>query len=150
MAAERQATGPIPWVISHLGQFLGDGYREIRALISSNTPNNFKKIFSGSLLALVLALLAIVVIASRIHPAVVVLAVACVLLIAYGRTLFQRLALFSGYFLCGFLLFIGGGPIVVVPVEKEYPLIARTIQHHSMRDRWIANPKVIAKSVAPA
>jgi hypothetical protein len=31
-----------------------------------------------------------------------------VLLIAYGRTLFQRLALFAGYFVCGFILFIAG------------------------------------------
>jgi len=127
LGSERQATGPIPWVISQLGHFLGDGYNEIRALISSNTPHNLKKLFSGSLLALILALVAVGFIASQIHPVVIVLAVACVLLIVYGRTLFQGLALFAGYFLCGFILFIGAGLIVVVPVEKEYPLVAKVI-----------------------
>ena len=127
MRPERQVTGPIPWVIAQFGQFLGDGYREVRALISSNTPHSLKKLFSGSLLALILALLAVTVIASQIHPVVVVLAVACVLLIVYGRTLFRRLALFAGYFLCGFILFIGAGLILVVPVEKEYPLVAKVI-----------------------
>jgi hypothetical protein len=34
-----------------------------------------------------------------------------VLLIVYGRTLFRRQALFTGYFLCGFVLFIGVGLI---------------------------------------
>src|SRR5262252_4330608 len=119
--------GPIPWVLSQLGHFLGDGYSEIRALLSSNTPNNLKKLFSGSLLALILALVAVVFIASQIHPAVVVLAVVCVLLIVNGRTLLQRLALFAGYFLCGFILFIGAGLIAVVPVEKDYPLLAKVI-----------------------
>ena len=76
MRPERQATGPILWVITQLGQFLGDGYREIRGLISSNTPHNLKKVFTGSLLALILALLAVTVIASQIHPALAVLAVA--------------------------------------------------------------------------
>ena len=127
MGSERQAKGPIPWVLSQLGHFLGDGYSEIRALISLNTPHNVKKLFSGSLLALILALLAVGFIASQIHPVAIVLAVACVLLIVYGRRLFQRLALFAGYFLCGFILFIGAGLIVVVPVEKEYPLIAKAI-----------------------
>ena len=127
MRPERQATGPIPWVVAHLGQFLGDGYREIRGLISSNTPHSLKRVFTGSLLALILALLAVTVIASRIHPVVAVLAVACVLAIVYGRTLFRRLALFAGYFLCGFILFIGVGLIVVVPIEKEYPLLAKVI-----------------------
>ena len=97
---------------TQFGQFLGDGYREIRALIASNTPHRLKKAFTGSLAALVLALLAVVVIASQIHPAAVILAVACVLLIVYGRTLFRRLALFAGYFLCGFVLFIGFGLII--------------------------------------
>jgi len=124
---ERQATGPIPWVVTQLGQFLGDGYREIRGLISSNTPHSLKKVFTGSLLALILALLAVTVIASQIHPVVAVLAVACVLTIVYGRTLVRRLTLFAGYFLCGFILFIGAGLIVVVPVEKEYPLLAKVI-----------------------
>lgn len=127
MRPERQATGPILWVVTQLGQFLGDGYREIRALISSNAPHSLKKVFTGSLLALILALLAVTVIASQIHPAVAVLAVACVLMIVYGRTLFQRMALFAGYFLCGFILFIGAGLIVVVPIEKEYPLLAKVI-----------------------
>jgi ATP-dependent 26S proteasome regulatory subunit len=124
---ERQATGPILWVVTQLGQFLGDGYREIRGLISSNTPHNLKKVFTGSLLALILALLAVTVIASQIHPAAAVLAVACVLMIVYGRTLFQRLALFAGYFLCGFILFVGAGLIAVVPIEKDYPLLAKVI-----------------------
>src|SRR5260370_16673548 len=77
--------------------------------------------------ALVLALLAVIVIASQIHPAAVILAVACVLLIVYGRTLFRRLALFAGYFLCGFVLFIGVGLIATVPLEKGYPLLAKTV-----------------------
>ena len=127
MRPERQATGPIPWVVTQLGQFLGDGYREIRGLISSNTPHSLKKVFTGSLLALILALAAVTVIASQIHPVVAVLAVAWVLMIVYGRTLFQRLALFAGYFLSGFILFIGAGLIIVVPVEKEYPLLAKVI-----------------------
>ena len=127
MLPERQATSPINWVVTQLGQFLGDGYREIRGLISSNTPHSLKQIFTGSLLALILALLAVTVIAAQIHPAVALLAVACVLLIVYGRTLFQRLALFAGYFLCGFILFIGAGLIAVVPTEKEYPFLARVI-----------------------
>jgi len=124
---ERQATGPILWVVTQLGQFLGDGYREIRGLISSNTPHSLKKVFTGSLLALILALVAVTVIASQIHPVVAVLAVACVLMIVYGRPLFQRLALFAGYFLCGFILFVGAGLIIVVPIEKEYPLLAKVI-----------------------
>jgi len=70
-------------------------------------------------MALILALLAVGFIASQIHPVVIVLAVAYVLLIVYGRRLFQRLALFAGYFLCGFILFIGAGLIVVVPVERN-------------------------------
>ena len=74
-----------------------------------------------------LALLAVVVIASQIHPAAVILAVACVLLIVYGRTLFRRLALFAGYFLCGFVLFIGFGLITTLPLEKEYPLLAKAV-----------------------
>ncbi len=127
MGPERQVTGPIPWVIAQFGHFLGDGYREVRALISKNSPHNLKKLFGGSLLALILAMLAVTVIASQIHPVVVVLAVACVLLIVYGRTLFRRLALFAGYFLCGFILFIGAGLIIVVPVEKAYPLVAKVI-----------------------
>lgn len=127
MRPEQQATGPIPWVVTRLGQFLRDGYREIRGLISSNTPHNLKKVFTGSVLALILALLAVTVIAAQIHPLVAVLAVACVLMIVYRRTLLHRLALFAGYFLCGFILFIGAGLIVVVPVEKEYPLVAKVI-----------------------
>ncbi len=74
-----------------------------------------------------LALLAVVVIASQIHPAAVILAVVCVLLIVYGRTLFRRLALFAGYFLCGFVLFIGFGLITTLPLEKEYPLLAKAV-----------------------
>ena len=127
MRPERQGKGPILWGVTQLGQFLGDGYREIRGLIFSNTPNKLKKVFTGSLLALILALLAVTVIASQIHPAVAVLAVASVLLIVYGRALFQRLALFAGYFLCGFILFISAGLIVVVPIEKEYPLLAKVV-----------------------
>jgi len=127
LGSERQAKGPIPWVLSQLGHFLGDRYSEIRALLSSNTPHNIKKLFSGSLPAVILALVAVGFIASQIHPVVFVLAVACVLLIVYGRRLFQRLALFAGYFLCGFILFIGAGLIMVVPVEKEYPLVAKVI-----------------------
>jgi transitional endoplasmic reticulum ATPase len=33
----------------------------------------------------------------------------------------------TGYFLCGFVLFIGAGLIVVMPVEKGYPLVAKGI-----------------------
>jgi hypothetical protein len=118
---------PLHWVATELGRFLGDGYREIRALIASNTPHSLKKVFTGSLAALVLALLAVVAIAFQIHPAAVILAVACVLLIVYGRTLFRRLALFTGYFLCGFVLFIGVGLITTVPLEKGYPLLAKAV-----------------------
>ncbi|MEK7996880.1 MAG: hypothetical protein AAB403_24010, partial [Planctomycetota bacterium] len=118
---------PLHWVATQLGRFLGDGYREIRALIASNTPHSLKKAFTGSLAGLVLALLAVVVIASKIHPAAVILAVACVLLIVYGRTLFRRLALFAGYFLCGFVLFIGFGLITTLPLEKGYPLLAKAV-----------------------
>src|SRR6266516_3738219 len=124
---EYPAMSPFHWVAAQCGQFLGGGYREIRALIASNTPHRLKKAFTGSLAALVLALLAVVVIASQIHPAAVILAVACVLLIVYGRTLFRRLALFAGYFLCGFILFIGAGLITTVPLEKEYPLLAKVV-----------------------
>jgi transitional endoplasmic reticulum ATPase len=127
LSSERQATSPLLWAGAQLGHFLSDGYREIRSLISSNTPHSFKKVFTGSLAALVLALLAVIVIASQIHPAVVILAVACVLLIVYRRTLFRRLALFAGYFLCGFVLFIGAGLITTVPLEKGYPLLAKVI-----------------------
>ena len=127
MRPERQATGPVLWILTQFGQFLGDGYREIRGLVASNTPTTLKKHFAGSLLALMLALLAVTVIASQIHPVVVILAVGCVLMIVYGRSLFQRLALFAGYFLCGFVLFVGAGLIVVVPVEKDYPLLAKVI-----------------------
>lgn len=127
MRPEQQVTGPIPWVITQLGNFLSDGYREIRGLISSNTPHNFNKLFTGSLLALLLVLIAVTVIASHIHPAMAILAIACVLLIVYGRTLVHRLALFAGYFLCGFVLFIGAGLITAVPLEKEYPLVAKAI-----------------------
>ena len=127
MRPEYPATSPLHWVATQLGQFLGDGYREIRALIASNTPHSLKKVFTGSLAALVLTLLAVVVIASQIHPAAVILAVACVLLIVYGRTLFRRLALFAGYFLCGFVLFIGFGLITTLPLEKGYPLLAKAV-----------------------
>ena len=127
MRPEYPAMSPLHWVASELGRFLGDGYREIRALIASNTPHSLKKVFTGSLAALVLALLAVVVIASQIHPAAVILAVACVLLIVHGRTLFRRLALFTGYFLCGFVLFIGVGLITTIPLEKEYPLLAKAV-----------------------
>ena len=127
MRSERQATSPLLWVATQLGHFLSDGYREIRALIASNTPRSFKKLFTSSLAALVLALLAVIVIASQLHPAVVILAVACVLMIVYRGSLFRRLALFAGYFLCGFILFIGAGLITTVPLEKEYPLLAKVI-----------------------
>ena len=127
MRPEYQATSPILWVATQLGRFLGDGYREIRALVASNTPDSLKKVFTGSLAALVLALLAVIVIASQLHPAAVILAVACVLVIAYGRSLFKRLALFAGYFLCGFVLFIGAGLLTTVPLEKNYPLLAKAV-----------------------
>jgi len=124
---EHHATSPLVWVASQLGRFICDGYREIRALLASNTPHSLKKVFTGSLAALVLALLAVIVIASRLHPAAVILAVACVLVIAYGRSLFKRSALFAGYFLCGFVLFIGAGLITTVPLEKNYPLLAKAV-----------------------
>jgi transitional endoplasmic reticulum ATPase len=124
---EHHATSPLAWVATQLGRFICDGYREIRALIASNTPHSLKKVFTGSLAALVLALLAVIVIASQLHLAAVILAVACVLVIAYGRSLFNRLALFAGYFLCGFVLFIGAGLITTVPLEKNYPLLAKAV-----------------------
>ena len=127
MRSERQATSPLRWAASQFRHFISDGYREIRALITSNTPHSFKKLFTSSLAALVLALLAVIVIASQLHPAVVILSVACVLMIVYRGSLFRRLALFAGYFLCGFILFIGAGLITTVPLEKEYPLLAKVI-----------------------
>jgi hypothetical protein len=108
-------------VANQLGRFLSDGYREIRALVASETPHSLKKVFTSSVAALVLALLAVIVIASQLHPAVVILSVGCVLMIVYRGTLLRRLALFAGYFLCGFILFIGAGLITTVPLEKEYP-----------------------------
>jgi hypothetical protein len=118
---------PILWVATQFGRFLGDGYREIRSLVTSNTPNSLKKAFTGSLAALALALLTVIVIAWQLHPALVIVAVACVLVIAYGRSLFQRLTLFAGYFLCGFLLFVGAGLLTTVPLEKSYPLLAKAV-----------------------
>lgn len=127
MRRDYQATSPLLWVATQFGRFLGDGYREIRGLIASNAPDNLKKAFTGSMAALILALLTVIVIASQLHPAAVILAVICVLLIVYGRTLFRRLALFAGYFLCGFVLFIGAGLITTVPLEKSYPLLAKAV-----------------------
>lgn len=127
MRRDYQATSPLLWVATQFGRFLGDGYREIRGLIASNAPDNLKRAFTGSIAALTLALLAVIVIASQLHPAAVILAVICVLLIVYGRTLFRRLALFAGYFLCGFVLFIGAGLITTVPLEKSYPLLAKAV-----------------------
>lgn len=127
MRRDYQATSPLLWVATQFGRFLGDGYQEIRGLVASNTPDNLKKVFTGSMAALVLALLTVIVIASQLHPAAVILAVFCVLLIAYGRTLFRRLALFAGYFLLGFVLFIGAGLITTVPLEKSYPLLAKAV-----------------------
>ena len=127
MRRDYQATSPLLWVATQFGRFLGDGYREIRGLIASNAPDNLKKAFTGSMAALILALLTVIVIASQLHPAAVILAVVCVLLIVYGRTLFRRLALFAGYFLCGFVLFIGAGLITTVPLEKNYPLLAKAV-----------------------
>ena len=127
MRRDYQATSPLLWVATQFGRFLGDGYREIRGLIASNAPNNLKKAFTGSMAALILALLTVIVIASQLHPAAVILAVVCVLLIVYGRSLFRRLALFAGYFLCGFVLFIGAGLITTVPLEKSYPLLAKAV-----------------------
>ncbi|MCC6367581.1 MAG: AAA family ATPase [Bryobacterales bacterium] len=127
MRRDYQATSPLLWVATQFGRFLGDGYREIRGLITSNAPDNLKKAFTGSMAALILALLTVIVIASQLHPAAVILAVVCVLLIVYGRSLFRRLALFAGYFLCGFVLFIGAGLITTVPLEKSYPLLAKAV-----------------------
>ncbi|MEZ5398659.1 MAG: AAA family ATPase [Bryobacteraceae bacterium] len=127
MRPEHHATSPLVWVATQLGHFICDGYREIRALIGSNTPHSLKKVFTGSLAALVLALLAVIVIGSQLHPAAVILVVACVLVIAYGRSLFKRFALFAGYFLCGFVLFIGVGLITTVPLEKNYPLLSKAV-----------------------
>ena len=127
MRRDYQATSPLLWVATQFGRFLGDGYREIRGLIASNAPDNLKRAFTGSIAALTLALLTVIVIASQLHPAAVILAVVCVLLIVYGRSLFRRLALFAGYFLCGFVLFIGAGLITTGPLEKSYPLLAKAV-----------------------
>ncbi|MBL0158802.1 MAG: AAA family ATPase [Bryobacterales bacterium] len=120
-------TSPLLWLSGQLGRFLGDGYREIRGLIANNAPDKLKRVFTGSMAAVVLALLTVIVIASQLHPVVVILAVVCVLLIVYGRTLFHRLALFAGYFLCGFVLFIGMGMLATIPIEKSYPLLAKAV-----------------------
>ena len=47
MRRDYQATSPLLWVATRFGRFLGDGYREIRALIASNTPHNLKKALHG-------------------------------------------------------------------------------------------------------
>ena len=75
MRRDYQATSPLLWVATQFGRFLGDGYREIRGLIASNAPNNLKKAFTGSMAALILALLTVIMIASQLHPAAVILAV---------------------------------------------------------------------------
>lgn len=127
MRPANQPMSPLLWAVQQLGRFLGDGYREIRNLLAANTPQTVRRVFTGSLAALVLALVAVAVIGSQLHPAVAIIAVACVVLIAYGRTLLQRLALFGGYFLCGFVIFVGAGLIIVTPIEKAYPLLAKAI-----------------------
>jgi AAA+ superfamily predicted ATPase len=128
---DREATSPILWVLlwvfTQFGRFLRDGYNEIRQLVSANTAHGVKKVFTGSLITLVLALAAVAVIASQIHPAAVILAVALVLLMVYGRNLFRRMALFVGYMFCGVILFIGAVLIIVGPIEKAYPLFAKVI-----------------------
>ena len=53
MRRDYQTTSPILWVATQFGRFLGDGYREIRGLIASNAPDNLKKVFTGSMAALV-------------------------------------------------------------------------------------------------
>ena len=115
------------WAVHQLGRFLRDGYGEIRGLVAANTPHALVKTFTGSLAALLIALAAVTVIASQIHPIVVIVAIACVLLIAYGRTLFRRLALFTGYFFCGFVIFLIAGLLVVTPIEKVYPTLAKAV-----------------------
>lgn len=121
------AMSPLLWAVHQLGRFLRDGYGEIRVLLAANTPGSVKRKFTGSLAALLVALLTVMVLASQIHPVVVVLAAACVLLIAYGRSIVQRLALFAGYFLCGFVLFIVAGLIIVAPLEKTLPLLSKIL-----------------------
>ncbi|MBM3775663.1 MAG: AAA family ATPase [Acidobacteria bacterium] len=115
------------WLIARLGRFLKAGYGEVRGLLASSTPNSVKKVFTGSLVALILALLVVIFLGSQIHPIAVALAVACVFLIAYRRHLFRRLGLFFGYFLAGFLIFVLAGLIIVVPVKKSYPLLAKAV-----------------------
>jgi transitional endoplasmic reticulum ATPase len=128
---DREATSPILWVLfwvcAQFGRFLRDGYNEIRQLVSANTPQGVKRVFTASLLALVLALAAVGVIASQIHPAAVILAVALVLLMVYGHNLFRRMALFVGYMFCGVILFIGAGLVIVGPIEKAYPTFAKVV-----------------------
>jgi hypothetical protein len=106
-------------VASQLGRFICDGYREIRALVASNTPHSLKKVFTGSLAALVLALLAVIVIASQLHPAAVILAVVCVLVFAYGRSLFNGWRCSPGISLVASCFHHGAG-LITVPLEKNY------------------------------
>src|SRR5260370_19414071 len=94
LRSERQATSPLLWVPTQLGHFLSDGYREIRALIASSTPRTFKKVFTSSLAALVLALLAGMVFCSQLHPTAVILALSSALVIVFPRKLLRTLALF--------------------------------------------------------
>ena len=110
-----------------LTRFLGDGCWEIRGLLTANVPDTLKKAFPRSLVALILALITVIYIGSHVHPVVAIVAAGCVLLIAYGRALFRNLALFAGYFLCGFVLWIGIGALVTIQLEKEYPLLAKGI-----------------------
>jgi transitional endoplasmic reticulum ATPase len=115
------------WLIAHLGRFLKAGYSEVRGLLASSTPHRVKRAFTGSLVALLLALGVVIFLGSQIHPLAVALAVTCVFLIAYQRRLFRRMGLFLGYFLAGFLIFVLAGLILVVPLEKNYPLLAKAI-----------------------
>ncbi len=55
-------TSPLLWLSGQLGRFLGDGYREIRGLIANNAPVKLKRVFTGSMAAVVLALLTVIVI----------------------------------------------------------------------------------------
>ena len=127
MRPERQATSPLLWVATQFGQFLSDGYREIRALIASNTPHSLKKVFTGSLLALILALLAVIVIASQIHPA---RGHSCGCMRAADRlrrNSIPKVGAIRRLFPVWLHTFHWRWPDYDVPLEKEYPLLAKVI-----------------------
>lgn len=127
MRSERQAAGPVVWVVAQFRQFLADGYREIRGLVSSNAPPSLKRVFNTGALALILALLAVAVIRLSDRRGGCGAGDSLRLLNRLREDSVRPAGVVHWLFLCGFLLFIGTGLIIVVPIEKEDPLLAKVI-----------------------